>query len=113
MTTATATKSARGTSNRGASESDLAREVEGLRDELLALTERFSSLSGAGIRTASEFTREKTAEARDRGETAYAEMSARASEFERQAADSIRRHPLQALGIAAGVGFLAAILTRR
>jgi ElaB/YqjD/DUF883 family membrane-anchored ribosome-binding protein len=113
MTTATATKSARTTKNGSAGENDLARELEGLRKDLAALTDRFSNLSEAGIRTANDFTREKSAEARQRGETAYAEISARASDLERQAGETIRRHPLQALGIAAGVGFLAALLTRR
>lgn len=112
MTTATATKTARNNGpakTAGSAENDLSREVEGLRRDLAALTERFSNITDAGIRTAGE----KGSEARQRGEAAYAELSSRASEFERQAADSIRRHPLQALGIAAGVGFLAALLTRR
>ncbi len=113
MTTATVNKSARTSKNGSVGNDELARELEGLRNDLAALTERFSSLSDAGIRTASDFTREKSTEARQRGEAAYAEISARASDLERQAADSIRRHPLQALGIAAGVGFLAALLTRR
>lgn len=113
MTTATATNPARATKKVDEDKKDLAREIEGLRKDLAALTDRFSNLSDAGIRTASDFTREKGAEARQRGEMAYAEISQRASELERQAADSIRKHPIQALGIAAGVGFLAALLTRR
>jgi len=113
MSTATATKSATRSKNGSVGNDELARELEGLRNDLTALTERFSSLSDAGIRTATDYTREKKAEARERGEAAYAEISARASDIERQAVDSIRQHPLQALGIAAGIGFLAAMLTRR
>lgn len=113
MTTATATKTPRPANATGTANSDLSREVEGLRRDLSALTDRFSALSDAGVRTAKDYTREKTAEARLRGEEAYADISARASEWERQAVESVRRHPLQALGIAAGVGFLAALLTRR
>jgi ElaB/YqjD/DUF883 family membrane-anchored ribosome-binding protein len=114
MTTATATKSARNKGNGSSvAQSDLAQEIEGLRTDLSALMDRFANLSDAGIRTAGEVTREKSAEARHRGEAAYAEISARASDLEHQAAESIRRHPLQALGIAAGIGFLAAFLTRR
>lgn len=113
MTTATASKSARTSKNGSASNDELARELEGLRNDLATLTDRFSRLSDASVRTASDFTREKSAEARHRGEAAYAEISARANDLERQATDSIRRHPLQALGIAAGIGFLAALLTRR
>ncbi|QKV19035.1 DUF883 family protein [Oricola thermophila] len=113
MTATTATKSARTSKNGRAGEVELAREVEGLREDLAALTERFSSVSDLGLRTARDFTREKGDEAFRRGEAAYEEISAHASELERKAANSIREHPLQALGIAAGVGFLAALLTRR
>ncbi|MAZ16144.1 YqjD family protein [Oricola sp.] len=105
----TATKTAR--SNR--SEADLAAELDGLRKDFEALAERFTSLSDAGARTARDYTKEKAAAAREKGEAVYSDFSARASELENQAAYQIRRHPLQALGIAAGVGFLAALLTRR
>ena len=91
----------------------LSREIEGLRKDLSALTERFSNIGDVGVRTASGYTRQKSAEAREKGEAASAELSTRASELESQAAESIRNHPLQALGLAAGIGFLAALLTRR
>lgn len=113
MNTATMNKPEPGAKTGGSPEKDLANEVEGLRKDLAALTERFSSLSDAGIRTASDYTRKKGAEARKRGEAAYSDLSDRASEFERQTMESIRRNPLQAIGIAAGIGFLAAMLTRR
>lgn len=111
MNTATATKNTRSNEapKSGVAEKDLANEIEGLREDLSALTERFSRLTDAGIRTAGE----KGAEAKLRGQAAYDDLYARASDLEHQAADQIRRHPLQALGIAAGVGFLAALLTRR
>jgi ElaB/YqjD/DUF883 family membrane-anchored ribosome-binding protein len=105
----TATKSSRTAKN----ETELAGEIEGLRKDLEALAERFSSLGDAGMRTAAGYTRESSAAAREKGEAVYADLSARASELEHQAAEQIRRHPLQALGIAAGIGFLAALLTRR
>lgn len=110
----TATKSARN-SNDGslAGDAQLAAEIEGLRKDLAALTERFAHIGEAGVRTAADYSRETKAAAREKGEAVYSEISARASEFETRAAESIRRHPLQALGIAAGIGFLAALLTRR
>ena len=95
------------------SEEDLAREIEGLRNDLAALTNRFSKIGDAGARTASEYSRGTKAAAVETGEALYADFSSRASELEKQAAQSIRRHPLQALGLAAGIGFLAALLTRR
>lgn len=101
------------TATRNRSEAELSAEIDGLRKDFEALAERISSLSDAGVRTARDYTREKSAAAREKGEAVYSDVSARASEFEQQAADQIRRHPLQALGIAAGVGFLAALLTRR
>jgi ElaB/YqjD/DUF883 family membrane-anchored ribosome-binding protein len=110
----TATKTARNAKTGSlASEAELAAEIEGLRKDLSALTERFAHLGEAGVRTAADYSRETRAAAREKGEAVYADISARASEFEHQAAESIRRHPLQALGIAAGIGFLAAFLTRR
>lgn len=105
----TANKSARTAEN----EVDLAAEIEGLRKDLHSLSERFSSLTDAGVRTARGYTRDTAASARETGEAVYSDIAARASELETQAADQIRRHPLQALGFAAGLGFLAAMLTRR
>ena len=93
----------------GSAEKDLAKEIDGLRADLAALSDRFSKLTDAGFRTAGE----KGEEARLRGEAAYSALSERASDLEHQAVDSIRRHPLQSLGIAAGIGFLAALMTRR
>ncbi|WP_223475922.1 DUF883 family protein [Oricola indica] len=106
MTTATKTQGNR-------KDADFAAEIEGLRKDFEALAERFTTISDAGVRSARDYTREKAAAALDKGEGVYSELSARTSELEQQAADQIRRHPLQALGIAAGVGFLAALLTRR
>ena len=94
-------------------EADLAAEIEGLRKDFESLAARISSISDAGVKTAKDYTRSTTSAAREKGEAVYADISARATDFERQAADQIRAHPLQALGIAAGVGFLAALLTRR
>lgn len=105
----TATKSTRTDKN----EADLSAEIDGLRKDLQALTERFSSLSDAGARTARSYTRDTAAAARETGEAMYSDLAARASDLETQAAEQIRRHPLQALGMAAGIGFLAAMLTRR
>ncbi|MCI5074845.1 hypothetical protein [Oricola sp.] len=110
----TATKTARTDKNGSlASEAELAAEIEGLRKDLSALTDRFAQLGEAGMRTAADYSRETRTAAREKGEAVYADISARASAFEREASAQIRRHPLQALGMAAGIGFLAALITRR
>ena len=113
MTTATKTARANNTAAGPNTDKELAKEVEGLRKDLAALADRFSKIGDAGYRAASDLTAEKTAAARHRGEAIYADVSERAGELEQQVTASIRRHPLQSLALAAGIGFLAALVTRR
>ncbi|TCD15094.1 DUF883 family protein [Oricola cellulosilytica] len=112
------TKSTAGSSdvsnaNTSAREKELSREIEGLREDLAALTKRFSKISDAGVRAASEYSRDAKAVAMERGEALYSDLTSRATDLERDAVRSIRQHPLQAVGLAVGIGFLAALLTRR
>lgn len=91
------------------SEAELRREVDALRSDLSALTKRFSKIGDAGVRTAKDYGRETY----ESGEAMYEDMTRRVTDLEREAIRSVREHPMQALGIAAGLGFLAALLTRR
>ena len=94
-----------------------ARDIEG---ELARVREDIASLA----RSVQSYGTAKTDEVKARASKAggdIAEASQDAldrvrrefEDVERQLRGQIRRHPLQALGIAAGVGFLAAMLMRR
>lgn len=101
------------TSARPNSEAELRREIEALRQDMSALTKRFGKIGDAGVKTAKDYGRDTRDAAYETGEALYEDAVARISDLERQTVRSIRENPLQAVGIAAGIGFLAALLTRR
>lgn len=92
---------------------DLAAEIEQLKADISKLTEQLRTTGehsfGAARRAAAEGVDQLWAQ----GEAAYEGLKANATDVERQLADSVREKPFTALAIAAGVGFLFALLSRR
>ena len=64
---------------------------------------------GAARRAATEGVEQLRA----KGEEAIENLKASANDFEQQISDSVREKPLTSLAIAAGVGYLFALLARR
>lgn len=91
----------------------LSEQIATLRNDVSALTELIGDIGKARGREAKRRVEEKAHEARDRGEEALREAGARVAELEHGARDSIRANPFQAIGIAAGIGFLAGYLGSR
>ena len=92
---------------------DLAAEIEQLKADIAKLTEQLRTTGqhsyGAARRAAAEGVDQLWAQ----GEAAYEGLKANATDLEQQVADSVREKPFTSLAIAAGVGFLFALLSRR
>jgi len=92
---------------------DLAAEIEQLKADIAKLTEQLRTTGahsyGAARRAASEGVDQLWAQ----GEAAYEGLRSKADDLEQQVMDSVREKPLTSLAIAAGVGFLFALLARR
>lgn len=85
-----------------ATAADVEEQFEKLRRDIAALT-----------RTLGEFGSRKVDEAADRTAALAADARNRLKSVEGDFEDRIRANPLAAVGIAAGVGFLVALIARR
>lgn len=92
---------------------DLEARVEKLSNQLAELTKSVSGYSNGTIETLSQEARRMKNELADRSmamaTTAKDTLSSAEGDLERR----VREHPLTAIGVAAGIGFLAAVLTKR
>src|SRR5262245_49052076 len=92
---------------------DLAGEIERLKADIAALTEQLRRTGEHSVGAARRAATESVDQLRAQGEAAYEGLRANASDLEQQLADSVREKPMTALAIAAGVGFLFALMARR
>ncbi|MBV2184647.1 MAG: DUF883 family protein [Rhizobium sp.] len=97
----------------GASASDIQAELENLRRDIAALTQTVASFGTGKLKEAGNRASQLGAEAAD-ASAQYVE-SARSTliSAEQDLEAHIRTKPLQSIAIAAGIGFLAALLSRR
>jgi len=96
-----------------ASAGDVQAELENLRRDIAALTQTLASFGSGKIKEAGTRASQLGAEAADVSaqyvESARSSIAAAEQDLEAH----IRRKPLQSMAIAAGIGFLAAVLSRR
>lgn len=115
--TTTATKSTtRSKARNGTSDTkkdDLGVEIAALREEVNAVTERLSKIAGAGVREAKHRGDESALVLQETSTQLIDDLTRQLSDIERKAGNAVRQNPVQTLGIAVGVGFLAALLMRR
>ena len=92
------------TGKRGANSNadDLAAQIEAIRADMQNLTSTVSRIGTAQIGRAQDMAKETVGRAQDK-----------AKETAQEAQEAIKRKPLQAVAIAAGLGFLFGVLTRR
>jgi ElaB/YqjD/DUF883 family membrane-anchored ribosome-binding protein len=92
---------------------DLAADIEQLKADIAKLTKQLQETGqhsyGAARRAASEGVEQIKAQ----GEAALEQIKANASDIEKQLASTVREKPVTALAIAAGIGFLFAMMWRR
>jgi len=95
------------------STADIQLQLEILRKDVAALTESIAAFGNMKVQTASDLATKLGADVVDAStEALYAARNGIVS-AERDLETQIRNKPLQSVGIAAGVGFLAALLMRR
>lgn len=88
-------------------------QIAQLRADLSALTDTIGDIGKSRASQLKGEARARAAKARASAEDAFDTISARAHEVEDEVALRIRERPFMALGIAAAVGFVAAMIARR
>jgi ElaB/YqjD/DUF883 family membrane-anchored ribosome-binding protein len=92
---------------------DLAADIELLKADIAKLTKQLQETGQHSYGAARRAANEGVEQLKAQGEAALENLRANASDIERQISDTVREKPVTALAIAAGVGFLFALLTRR
>jgi ElaB/YqjD/DUF883 family membrane-anchored ribosome-binding protein len=92
---------------------ELEEQVEALKAEIAALTKSLGSLGSGKLDEYRAGIDRLAAEAVDASLKAVDYARSEATSLEQSFERQVREHPLQAIGIAAGIGFLFALMTRR
>lgn len=92
---------------------DLATDIEQLKADIAKLTEQLQETGQHSYGAARRAAAEGVDQLKAQGEAAMENLRARANDLEGQISDSVREKPLTSLAIAAGVGYLFALLARR
>jgi len=92
---------------------EIEENIERIRADISALA---GSLKKYGAGKSDEYAAKATAAGEDltkMSQEALDKLTAELETYEKAFVSSVRKHPLQSIGIAAGVGFLVALLVRR
>lgn len=92
---------------------DLAADIEQLKADIAALARQLQQTGQHSYGAARHAASEGVEQLRAQGEAVYENLRANAGDLERQLADTVREKPVTSLAIAAGIGFLFALMTRR
>jgi ElaB/YqjD/DUF883 family membrane-anchored ribosome-binding protein len=105
---------ATGKTGNGANEApNLEADIKQLRADLEKLAKQMAATSEHGYSTAKRAAAFGAEQLRAQGEAKLDELRASAKDIEEQIMASVREKPVTSLAIAAGVGFLFALLARR
>lgn len=109
-----ATAANKGTGNGGkVTTEDLEADIVKLREDITKLAKQLASTGEHSVNAARRAATEGVDQLRARGEAAIEDMRTTARDLEADVVSSVREKPLTSLAIAAGVGFLLALMTRR
>lgn len=92
---------------------DLEAEIAQLREDIAALAKQLQATGEHSYSTAKRAAAEGVEQLKAQGEAAYNTVRANARDMEAQLIASVREKPVTSLAIAAGAGFLFALLSRR
>jgi ElaB/YqjD/DUF883 family membrane-anchored ribosome-binding protein len=105
---------ATGKSGEGAREAaDLEADIKQLKAEIESLAKQMAATGGHGYGTAKRAAAFGAEQLRAQGEAKLEELRANARDIEEQVVAHVREKPITSLAIAAGVGFLFALIARR
>lgn len=99
--------------NDGRTSSDLEADIRQLKADIDKLTRQLAKTGEHGYGTARRAATEGVEQLRAQGEAAFDNLRGNARDIEAQITASVREKPVTSLAIAAGVGFLFALLARR
>ena len=105
-------KSTNGSATQGAMR-DVTSEIETLKKDIASLTQALTDLGRAGTSDLSDAAKAKLKDAEEQGMELAETLKLRAQLAESEARDFVQGQPGLALGIAAGLGFLAGLLLVR
>lgn len=92
---------------------DLAADIKQLKADIAKLAEQLQETGRHSYGAARRAANEGVEQLKAQSEAAYEGLRESAGDIERQITDTVREKPITALAIAAGVGFLFALMTRR
>lgn len=92
---------------------DLEADIARLKDDIAQLAKQLAATGEHSVSAAKRAASEGVEQLRVQGEAKLAELRSGAKDLEQQVSDTVREKPITSLAIAAGVGFLFALLTRR
>ncbi|AZO21362.1 MULTISPECIES: YqjD family protein [unclassified Mesorhizobium] len=95
------------------SNSDLEADIRQLRADIEELTRQLAKTGEHGYGAARHAASEGVEHLRAQGEAAFESVRGSAQDIEAQLIATVREKPVTSLAIAAGVGFLFALLSRR
>ncbi|MBZ9873944.1 hypothetical protein LB542_24210 [Mesorhizobium sp. BR1-1-9] len=101
------------TASEARANSDLEADIRQLKADIDKLTKQLAKTGEHGYGTARRAAAEGVEHLRAQGEAAFDSLRSNTRDIEAQIAASVREKPVTSLAIAAGVGFLFALLARR
>lgn len=96
-----------------AGKEDLEKQIARLQADIATLTRNLSSIGAGKARTLSESGNRIASDAADVSQGVLDAIRAEADALESRLSAQVREKPLQTIGIAAGIGFVLALLARR
>ncbi|RUM97675.1 DUF883 domain-containing protein [Pseudaminobacter arsenicus] len=92
---------------------DLEADIRQLRADIAKLTEQLATTGEHSYSTARRAAKEGVDQLRAQGEAAFEGLRSNARDVEEQVLATVREKPITSLAVAAGIGFLFALLSRR
>ena len=96
-----------------ASTGDIEADIALLREDIARLAKDISQISERSVKTAKRAASDGVEQLRARGEAKYEDLRGSAQDLEEEVTRRVREKPLTSLAMAAGVGFLFALIARR